>query len=335
MRSLPPTVAAIVALTLTVILTIILAGCGGGDSTTPITPPPAGEVTVVGRVTAADNPALSFPSATVTLQPSGRTVRTDTHGGFTLAHVTAGHLILDVNPLSAPTYRAAEIFVDTQAGDVVHVTVSLLPVAVPLPTDIRISPLTQSVEVQSKVQFSAQIINADGPTALRPTWLSVGTAGTIDANGLFTTTHQGVSTIFAFSGPVYTTTTITATAPAGPVIFDVVIDPLQVPASGGPVVFTIPASDAQGVETVQVLIFPPSAATITRPAALVSGTAINGTFRASYQVPANTNPTNPDGSQPPQTYRVRVRAVDGSGQVTLSAIKNFTVLGLEAPPPPP
>ena len=68
---------------------------------------------------------------------------------------------------------------------------------------------------------------------------------------------------------------------------------------------------------------------------LVAGSAKDGSWAADYLAPANTNAPDASGQQLPQRYSVRVVASDNSGEATTSQWTDFTVIGLDAPPPPP
>ena len=316
-------------------IVVSLVGCSGSSSSAPPGPPPAGHVTLQGHITAADNAATVFPQAAVTLLPSGATGNSDSSGNFIFTGLQSMPQSVQVNPAYQPSYMAAEILLPPTAQTSLTLNIALLPRSAGTVTSIGLNPQAQQVEIGGKLQFSASIVTSAGTSGLQPTWFAVGTAGTIDARGVFTCTHVGKSTIFAFSGGMFTSTTLTVVSKRGPAILDVLVDPLQLPPGGGPIVITSPLADSDGVALAEALIFFSDGTFVRRPLALVAGVIDNGTFRATYQVPANSNIPDASGTQAPQHYQLRVRAVDGDGMVSLSKLVGFTVLSLPTPPPPP
>jgi hypothetical protein len=290
------------------------------------------------KLTAADNVATVFPLATVTLLPSGTVRTSDNNGNCTFSGLSSMPQAVQVNPAYQPNYTAVQVDLPPMSQTSLTVNIALLPHAVGTVTSISLNPQDQKVEVGDKahvseVQFTATIVTDQGTTGLRPTWFCVGTAGSLDNNGIFTATALGECTIYASSGDKFTSTTATVVSPTGPAIITVLVDPPHLPATGGLISITAPITDPYGVTSVQGLIFQPSGKFAERPMHLVASTT--GTYRVVYQVPPNSNPPNAKGAQPPEVYRIRVRAVDSAGRVSLSRLVPFTELGLPAPPPPP
>jgi hypothetical protein len=316
---------------------VFLIGCGGGSSPRPAPPPPqpSGTIRLEGRILAADNPSVLFPSATVTLQPSGNTTATDGNGHFAFSGLASVALTVQVNPAQQPQYLACEILLPALQRDYLNLNIALLPRSAEQVTNLAISPEDQVVEIGTQVQFLAGIQTTTGTRGLRPTWVALGTAGNIDETGVFTANAVGESTIYAFSGTKYTATTLKTVNRRAPAILDVLVDPLLLPASGGQIVVTAPVTDAQGVRVAEALFFAPDGTFVKRTMDLAAGSATDGTYRATYQVPPNNNVPDSKGVQAAQVYQVRVRAVDGSGEAALSKIVEFTVEGLSPPPPPP
>jgi hypothetical protein len=306
----------------------LLGGCGGSSSPPPVVPPPPGPVSLTIKLTAADNAVAVFPSADLTVLPSGATGVSGSNGSFTFTGLQSMPTAVQVNPVYQPSYAAAQVNLPPTPQTSLTVDIALLPYSAGTVTSIVLNPQAQEVQIGTRLQFTASIVTSAGTTGLRPTWFSLGTAGSLDNKGVFTTTHVGSSTIYAFSGDLFTSTTLTVTGLTGPQIVQVLVDPLQSPSGGGPVVITVPIIDPVGIPTVQALIFGPNGIFTQLPMALVAGTGSNGTFRVTFQVPAN-------GTQTQQKYQVRVRAVDTQGRGTLSKLVPFTVLGLHGPPPPP
>ena len=304
-------------------IAFLLVGCG--SNTAPATSAPPGPDSLTVNVTAADNAATVFPSAALTLLPSGATGTTNGNGTFTFTGLQSLPTAVQVNPAYQPGYAAAQISLPNAGQTSLTLDVALVPHSAGTVTSISLNPQAQQAEVGSQIQFSATIVTSAGTTGLRPTWFTVGTAGTINPNGVFTTTKIGASTVYAFSGDMFTSTTVTVVAVHGPEILQVLVDPLQLPYGGGQITVTAPVTDPVGLKTVQTLIFHPDGTFTEIPMVLASGT--NDTYRAVYTAPKNSNPTY--GTQ---TYEARVRAVDNAGRVTLSAEVAFTVLGPRTPP---
>ncbi len=133
------------AITRVILLVAILAlvGCGGGGgvgSGSQGPAQPAGDVTIQGRVIAADNPAWAFAQARVTVLPSGQSATTNTSGQFALLQVPSGTLTLEVNPANSPNYQAAAVIIPTVPGDQVNLSVALLPATAEEPTIIALAP---------------------------------------------------------------------------------------------------------------------------------------------------------------------------------------------------
>jgi len=328
------------AITRVILLVAILAlvGCGGGGgvgSGSQGPAQPAGDVTIQGRVIAADNPAWAFAQARVTVLPSGQSATTNTSGQFALLQVPSGTLTLEVNPANSPNYQAAAVIIPTVPGDQVNLSVALLPATAEEPTIIALAPLGIAVEVGSQVQFQAAIVTESGTTAFVPTWLAVGPAGAITPAGLFSATTPGTSDIYAFSGAASNSTTISVLPVQAPEITEVIVNPQTLTASGGTITITSACTDGQGVDTVLATIYYPGGAVDQVGLGRVAGTARDGSYRATYEVPANSNIPDPDGVQAPQTYYLQIAATDIDSRLRLSELVTFEVAGLEPPPPPP
>ena len=332
MRS-PRAVAAVVVVLL---FLLVLAGCGGGGGGPAAGPQqPAGPVDIEGRVVAADNLARVLPLASVVLLPSGLSTTTDGNGHFLFTDVPAGQITVQVTPTAHPGYAAAEVFLPLLPDNHLFFTVALLPRSAGQVTDLRIQPLNQEVEVGTQVQFQAEVVTDSGTTGLAPTWLAVGSAGTIDANGVFVASGLGSSTVYAFSGTKYTSTVLSTVRERGPAVLETIVDPVQLPATGGQVVITAACTDPQGIAAVEALIFDFTGNFQRVNCSLVAGTDTDGTYRAVYHAPANSNVPDAGGLQASQDYEVRIFARDRAGNQTLTPPIRFSVQGLEPPPPPP
>jgi hypothetical protein len=315
---------------------LVLGGCGGsGDDDG--SPPPLGAVfTITGRVQEADHVSIGIGQSVITALPSGRTTTTASDGTFTLTNVPVDSVTLNCNPERTPSYQPAAILIPTPvANSVVNVTISLLPLTAPALTGLALSPLDATVEIGSTTQFLATVQTATGPIAYAASWVSLGSAGTLDSTGLFTATALGQNHIYAFSGTLGATTTITVVGQRGPFLDSLIVNPEQVSASGGVVTFTVAVHDGQGVASVDATVHTPGGADVVVALTRVAGDAFDATFRATYVVPPNSKPILGDGSQESQTYNVRFTATDVTARQTTSNRILFVVEGLAPPPPPP
>ncbi len=330
-----PSPRAVAAVIVALLFLLMLVGCGGGGGGPAAGPQqPAGLLDLEGRVVAADHPARVLPLASVVLLPSGLTTTTDGDGHFLFTNVPAGQITVQVTPTAQPGYAAAEVFVPLLPQNYLFLTVALLPRSAGAVTDLRIEPLSQEVEVGSQVQFRAEVVTDRGTTGLVPTWLAVGSAGTIDAAGVFVASAVGSSTIYAFSGDKYTSTTLSAVRERGPAVLETIVDPVQLPATGGQIVITAACTDPQEIAAVEALIFDFTGNFQRVGCALVAGSDTDGTYRATYNVPPNSNLPDAGGVQARQDYEVRIFARDRAGNQTLTPPIPFSVEGLESPPPP-
>ncbi|NLO73137.1 MAG: hypothetical protein GX100_03360 [candidate division WS1 bacterium] len=312
----------------------ILGGCGGGGGGAgPVPPPPGPTFTVQGRVIAADYPTVGIGQAEI--NAAGVMGTTATDGTFRLERVPVGAVTVQVNPLRTPGYQPAAITIPATSEPVVTTTIALLPQGAAAPTSINLQPQATTVEVGTSVQFTASIVSASGVLSLATSWLCIGQAGTLSNTQLFTAVQPGTNQVYVFSGGVGASTTVSVIPEQGPVLQSVLVDPPQITASGGPVTFTVAASDGQGLASVKGTVYPPSGDMIPVTLALVTGTSQAGTYRATWNAPANSNLPDVNGVQAPQAYRVRFAATDNAGNVTQSNYLDFTVQGLAPPPPPP
>ena len=328
-----------------VLFAALLSSCGGGEAPGPTTPvPPAATAQIQGEVRAADNLALAIRYAELTAQPAAATTAASASGTFTLGNLPAGEMTLHVNPLHHPGYQATTLIVPVEAGQTTHVTVALLPAAAQAPTQVIIQPASPSVEVGGTIDFGSTVHTAADVMAIAPTWIVTGGVGTINAAGQFTAQRVGTGTVLAVSGGISSQTTVTVTPAQPPDISTVILSPLSVPPSGGPVSLVAAVSDGQAIgldqdnrPRVQADITLPNGESLQPPVlmALDAGTLRDGTFRATYQVPANENVPNNWGVQAPQTYVVAISAWDSAGKKSTSPAYTLTVQGLQPPPLPP
>lgn len=263
---------------------LLLVGCGGGGEAGP--PGPSGTIRLEGRVVAADNTAMTFAGAEVTVLPTGQTVVTDGLGRFAFAGLESTPLTVQVNPVYSPQYQPGAVVLPALTANYLTLNIALLPRSAGSVTALAITPQDQVVEAGALVPFSAGVVTSTGASGLNATWVALGRAGSIDANGLFTAAATGQSTILAFCGDQSAMTTIRVVAERPPTIGEVQIDPAQLPPQGGSATVTVPLGDADGVATAVALIATPSGRTVRLPMALVAGTAQDGTWRVSYNAPA-------------------------------------------------
>ena len=333
------------------VVTAGLVGCGSDSD--PATPDDPGyDATVSGRVVAADNIAISLAQAEVSEPITGRMTETDGSGSFRLTGLPAGpNTRILVTCPRTPNYESAWVTVPTQRGRVTTVNISVLPVVVGTPTALIISPSGQpppDVEQGGNLQFGAAVYVGVQRTEVQPTWIISGDGvGAIDAAGRFTATSPGSGLITAQTGALVASSGVVVTGPRDPRITSVLVSASPerpLPASGGPVMITAAINDANGIRNfdagpnkgLKFEIHAPDGSLLElTPGEPDLGTTIyDGTWRLTYNVPANSNAPDATGRQAPQTYSVRVVARDLTGAVSRSQFYDFVVLGLDAPPPP-
>lgn len=335
------------------ILTATLIGCGGGnetvvDNTSPRPSPDNARIS--GVVVQADHPDQPIAGAEVTDPFTRQTVRTASNGTFTLTGLAAGAVNLSVSATRSSDYGSMSLRVPTVANNTTYVSVALLPSSIGTPTSLTIDPHDPTVEVGAIVAFRASVMVGLNKVDVQPSWIVNNapgvTAGTIDGKGNFTALHAGSAQVTALIGSLSETTSVVVTGSVPPLITSVILshsttNPIS--ASGGPLTITCAISDADGVNTsiagspkgLRIEIYPPDGDVIeVAPGAPVAGTIYDGTWRAVYNVPPNSNVPDSNGIQEPQLYSVRVAARDLTGAESFSRWYEFKVAGADAPPPP-
>ncbi len=331
-------------------LTLGMCGCGGGGgtSTTPSGPHPSSDNAVVaGQVVEADNVAVPLIGAVVSEPSTGETATTDSGGRFTLSGLPGGSIRINVAVSTTPNYNSLSIIIPTHAHQTTSVVLAVLPVAVGAPTALTVSPQNQTVSRGASVQFSANVFVGTTKVSVQPTWILTGDAvGTIDATGLLRTVASGTAGVTAAVGSLLSGTTVVVTSSVSPNITSVLVSASKaspLPASGGAVTITAAISDPIGILTFDTttqkglkfeVYLPDGTVQELSPGNPVAGTLYDGTWRLTYNVPANSNIPDSTGAQAPQTYSIRVAARDQLGNASYSAFYDFVVAGLDVPPAP-
>ena len=354
--------------TLVLLALVIFAGCGGDDAVAPPDDdngPHPDNATVAGRVVKADNPNPTQPAeglsrAVVTETTTGRSVETDATGAFILTGLPASNsLRINASVPRSGDYDSASLYVQTARNQVSQVEVAVLPVALGTPTSLAIGPQAVSVERGASVQYTATVAFGAGVVEVQPSWVllndPVGAFQYSGRPGLFITSQSGTGRIRAILGDLMAETTLTVVGTRPPDVSSVFVShsvDRPVSATGGNVTVSVAASDGDGIRHVMLDVFPQHDSPIAPIAGqLVAGGADDGTWRAVFAAPANSNRPDATGLQAPQLYSLRVRALDADEPApgTLSAAElaqwyldhqttsdwfDFAVAGLDAPPPP-
>ncbi len=307
-----------------------LSGCGeeGGNL-----PPIRGTARIQGIVVDAVNPAQRIAGATIRAGQAEQV--SDASGAFAFTRLNQGTVQLAVSFQPGAGYRAAQLNVPTVSGKVTQVIVAAVPEAVNSPDNVSLDPTSGQVEVGGQVQFTATVTALGLPSPCTPSFALTGGVGAITAAGLFTATAQGTGVVTASAGAASATATITVVAVTGPRLGTLSVSPSSLPAEGGQVRIALTATSVAGIIAVTAAIEHPDGLTENVALRLGTGTHTDGTWVKARSVPANSNPTDSEGHQLPQTYNVQVTARDGQNRLATSASVSFTVVGLEPPPPPP
>jgi hypothetical protein len=152
---------------------------------------------------------------------------------------------------------------------------------------------------------------------------------------VFTAGKAGSGELHAYSGDVSAVAAIEVTPPRPPEVTTFVASPTNYSASGGTLTVTAAVNDGDGVSSVIAEIYAPATAVERLTMPMVGGTTRDGTYRASWPVPPNSNTPDPSGVQAQMTYSVRVVATDNGGATANSDFADLVVQGLKPPPPPP
>ncbi|MFQ6098087.1 MAG: carboxypeptidase-like regulatory domain-containing protein [Armatimonadota bacterium] len=190
--------------------------------------------------------------------------------------------------------------------------------------------------------------------------------GTIDRFGRYTaikTTTPRTGQVFASSGTASDAVDVVVNPPGPPILSQFVVTPTSLRPDGGTILISAEAEDGDGIGDAGTppanILLPPvvpgslvppydgvadlianiqlrGSATVNQILVpLKTGTNKLGYYEASYVVPANSNPTLPDGTQPEQVYDIHLTGIDVLGATTNSPVLSVVVEGVQPPPPPP
>jgi hypothetical protein len=310
-----------------------LGGGGGGGNP----PPTHGTARIQGIVVDAANPAQRIAGATIRVAQAQQT--SDALGAFAFTHLNAGTVVLAVSFPPEMGYRAMQIAVSTASGKLTQVTVAAVPEGINSPDSVSISPSSVQVDLGEQVTFTLTVTALGLPSVCRPSLSILGGIGSVTPTGVFTATAKGTGSLTASVGTASATATITVVAPTGPHLGTLSVSPSTLSADGGKVRIAVTATDGAGIERIVALIESPDGSREPVALGLEAGTLTDGTWAKEIRVPQNSNPTDPQGHQLPQTYNVKVTARDARGKQAVSPPGEqwviITVAGLEPPPPPP
>lgn len=320
------------------LVALTLSGCGGGGEDGG--PPVVATGSLSGRVVPANAVSAGIAGAEVTIVTSAAgvgtaqtlTALTDSQGNYTLSGVPVGPQTVMAARTSDTTFRSQTIpNVPISAGATTRLNIALLRLDQAEPTSVQLSPDSAVVDLNGQAKFSG----AAGTSGITPTYLIVGDIGTVSPNGLFTGTRVGTGELRAYSGSATASADIEVTGPRAPGVTSLLLSPTEFASGGGTLTITAAANDGDGIASVVAEVFPPASSAVRLDMALAAGNAKDGTYRVTFNVPANSNVPNSSGVQAPMKYSVRVVATDGTGATTTTGFTDVTVAGLRPPPPPP
>ncbi|MCY3712572.1 MAG: Ig-like domain-containing protein [Gemmatimonadetes bacterium] len=211
---------------------MILAGCGGGDSSptspTPSTPtPPAPPPTPVATslTVAPSSHTLAMIGATVQLSATVRDQNNNPMTGQTVNWTSSNTAVATVSGSGLVTAVSnGTTQITARSGNVSGT--SNITVAEPVPTRIVVTPSSQTLEaIGATVQLSASVLDQrnNAMSGQTITWSSGDEAvATVSGTGLVTAVSNGMAEITARSGSLSDNATITV---ASPVATSITIEP--------------------------------------------------------------------------------------------------------------
>lgn len=335
---------------LMVVVAIIGVGCGGDDDDEGGVQPPLGTATLTGKVVAADNVTTAIANAEITVVGTNRTTTSAADGSFTLRDLPSGTCTVRVETPYSEAYGTACAQVTLVDQQTVTITLAVLPLDAPAPEQILLDPLNSTVDVGGKILYRSQVVGPNNQVleGVQPTWIVTGGIGTISPQGVFSAQTAGSGQVIAFAGNAKRAATVVVVPPRPPQITSFNLTPQVLPATGGDVFISCAVADGDGVleRDVTVQIFLPEGSTteigasVTNPntALACEGVAncyLDASFGATFTAPPNDNQPSLDGVQAPENYSARIQVRDRSGTTAQSEFIDFTVQGIDQPPPRP
>jgi hypothetical protein len=333
---------------LTIAVALISAGCSGSGDSAP--PPSPDMATLTGKVVAADNTAVGLAEAEIVIMGTQQSARSGSGGVFTMHNLAAGETWVEVRTPHSETYGTARALVPLVAGETTTVNFAVLPIAAAAPHSIQIDPANITLDLNGRVGYRSRVMGATGAQIanISPTWVVRGGVGQITHDGVFTAESVGSGQIIAYSGQASATVPLSVVEPRPPHISSFQVNPRVLPATGGEIYVSAAVSDGDGVRArdVQLQILPAGGEPIELPMQVANpdtalpcpGLAdcyLDASFNATWQVPANVNRPDASGIQAPQSYTISLRVRDRSGRASQSEFIEFTVEGIDPPPPTP
>jgi hypothetical protein len=236
---------------------------------------------------------------------------------------------------SDPNYQPMVLTIDTESGKTTNVTIAALRSGTSIPNYVTLSPVNPTVDVGGTIDFQADVRAAGVPLDIAPTFQLLGAIGVLQADGHFAAQAVGTGTVSALVPLASAASVVTVVGPRPPAMGILAVSPASLPAEGGQVRIAVTATDGDGIASVLAQIEKPNRQIETVPLALETGTTFDGSWGTSYVAPANSSPPDPDGHQLEQRYSVRVKVTDNARASVTSQWTDFTVAGLDSPPPPP
>ncbi|MGC9316484.1 MAG: carboxypeptidase-like regulatory domain-containing protein [Armatimonadota bacterium] len=326
-------------------------GCGGDGDGGPAPPGPGtGTATLEGKVVAASDPTLGIPDAVISVLGADRSGLSGAGGSYKIQSLPAGTWSVQVTTPRSEDYGTARADVPLIEGETTTVHFAVLPLDMAVPEQILLDPSSATIDLNGQITYRTQLVDAKNKAldSLEPTWVVTGGIGSMSPKGVFTAQSVGSGQVKAFSGNATRTSTVVVVSPRPPQINSFKLNPRTLPATGGEVYVSASIADGDGVriQDARVEIFAPGDRIIeldmqvSNPDTAVTcpglvNCYLEASYNATFQAPANDNQPSADGVQAPENYSARLMVRDRTGVTSTSEFVDFTVQGIDEPPPTP
>ncbi|MEA3402034.1 MAG: carboxypeptidase-like regulatory domain-containing protein [Armatimonadota bacterium] len=327
-------------------------GCGGDDGAGGVAPPTPvmGTATLAGTVVAASDPTLGVSDAVISVVDANRSGLSGAGGSYRIENLPAGTWSVQVTTPRSEHYGTANAEVPLNENETTTVHFAVLPLDVSVPEQILLDPTSATIDLNGQITYRTQLVSASSKAldSLEPTWVVTGGIGSMSPTGVFTAQSVGAGQVQAFSGSARRTSTVVVVSPRPPQINSFRLNPQILPATGGQVYISASIADGDGVrvQDAKVQVYAPGDRIIeldmqvSNPETAIACPGLVNCYRqASYNTtfaaPANDNQPTADGVQAPENYSARLLVRDRTGMTSTSEFVDFTVQGIDQPPPRP